>query len=99
VGPSGADVQTTGWAIHIMAKGMDKVVGLVKACELMGLGLDDVAAIGDSENDIRMIERCGWGVAVGNADERTKARASFVTDGEHGRGVVEALEWLRVVPD
>ncbi len=93
------DVQTTGWAIHIMAKGMDKVVGVRKACELMGLGLEDVAAIGDSENDINMITGCGWGVAIGNADPRTKASASFVAEGAHGRGVVEALEWLRVLPD
>lgn len=96
VRPLEVEVQTTGWAIHIMAKGMDKVVGVRKACELVGLGLGDVAAIGDSENDIRMIEECGWGVAIGNADGRTKARASFVAEGVNGRGVIEALDWLRV---
>lgn len=96
--PIDVEVQTTGWAIHIMAKGMDKAVGVRKACELLGMGVGSVAAIGDSENDIRMIEECGWGVAIGNADARTKASASYVAEGANGQGVVEALEWLRVAP-
>jgi hypothetical protein len=94
--PMDVDVQTTGWAVHIMSEGMDKAVGLRKACELLGIGMDAVAAIGDSENDIRMIEECGWGVAIGNADGRTRASASFVAEGRNGQGVLEALEWLRL---
>ena len=96
--PMKVEVQTTGWAVHIMSEGMDKLVGVRKACELLGLGLDRVAAIGDSENDIRMIRGCGWGVAIGNADDRTKAAASFVAEGMNGPGVVEALGWLQVLP-
>lgn len=92
------DVQTTGWAVHIMSEGMDKSVGVAKACEIVGLDIRRAAAIGDSENDMRMMDECGWGVAIGNADERTKASASHVTEGEHGEGVVEALRWLRVLP-
>lgn len=92
------DVQTTGWAAHIMSQGMDKSVGVAKACEIMGLEMRRVAAIGDSENDMRMMGECGWGVAIGNADERTKASASYVTGREHGEGVIEGLRWLRVLP-
>ena len=91
------DVQSTGWAIHIMQRGMDKAVGLRKACELVELSMDVVAAIGDSENDERMMTSCGWGVAVGNAPERTKNVASHTTAGCSGDGVVEALEWLRLI--
>lgn len=94
--PMKVEVQTTGWAVHVMSEGMDKAVGVRKACEVLGIGMDRVAAIGDSENDIRMIEGCGWGVAIGNADERTKAYASFVAAGRNGQGVLEALEWLRL---
>jgi phosphoglycolate phosphatase (TIGR01487 family) len=92
------EVQTTGWAIHIMAKGMDKSVGVRKACDVVGLDIRRVAAIGDSENDMRMMGECGWGVAIGNADERTKAAASYVAHGAHGEGVIEGLRWLRVLP-
>ncbi|HIH01954.1 TPA: phosphoglycolate phosphatase [Thermoplasmata archaeon] len=91
------DVQSTGWAIHIMQRGMDKYVGLEKACEIAGICVDDMAAIGDSENDERMLQSCGWGVAVGNAPESTKRVASHAVDGESWAGVVEALSWLRLI--
>ncbi len=91
------DVQSTGWAIHIMQRGMDKFVGLEKACEIAGICTDDTAAIGDSENDERMLSGCGWGVAVGNAPEATKRAATHAVDGDSWAGVVQALEWLRLV--
>lgn len=88
------EVQTTGWAVHIMEKGMNKLVGLRKACELLAVPLEDVAAIGDSDNDEAMVRECGWGVAVGNAFEGTKRAASYVASGRDGTGVVEGLVWL-----
>ncbi len=91
------EVQTTGWAIHIMEKGMNKLVGVRKACETLGVSVDDVAAIGDSDNDEAMIRECGWGIAVGNAFEGTKRAASFVASRDDGEGVVEGLVWLRLV--
>jgi len=94
---SEVEVQTTGWAVHIMEKGMDKFVGVQKACELLQIDASQVAAIGDSENDERMMSECGWGVAIGNADEKAKAAASHVTAGTNGAGVVEALVWLGLI--
>ncbi|MBU1158869.1 MAG: phosphoglycolate phosphatase [Candidatus Thermoplasmatota archaeon] len=91
------DVQTTGWAVHIMERGMDKYVGVQKACEILHLRPEQVAAIGDSENDMRMIQGCGWGIAIRNSDERTRDAADHVTKSEHGLGVVEGLEWLRLI--
>ena len=89
-------VETTGWAVHIMQKGMDKFVGVKKGCELLGISAKDAAAIGDSDNDEMMIRECGWGIAVGNAFDGTKRAAAFVAKGSNGTGVVEALEWLRL---
>ncbi len=88
------DVQTTGWAVHIMERGMNKFHGVEKACEILGIEPRDVAAIGDSDNDELMITECGYGIAVGNAFEGTKRVASFVARGHDGAGVVEGLVWL-----
>jgi len=93
----GVDVETTGFAVHIMRSGMNKLVGVRKAAELLGISLDDVAAFGDSENDEQMIRECGWGIAVGNAAEGTKRAASYVAKSEDGAGIVEGLEWLGLV--
>lgn len=91
------EVETTGWAIHIMKKGMNKFVGVAKGCELLGISVKDMAAIGDSDNDETMIRECGWGIAVGNAFEGTKRAASFVAEMPDGGGVLEGLRWLRLV--
>lgn len=91
------EVETTGWAVHILTKGMNKFVGVRKACEILGITVDDVAAFGDSDNDEMMIRGCGWGIAVGNAFECTKEAASFTAKGANGAGVVEGLRWLRLV--
>lgn len=99
VGHLGVEVQTTGWAVHVMTEGMDKFVGVAKAAELLGLEVSRFAAIGDSENDIRMIRGCGWGIAIGNADDRTKTAATYVARGMNGDGVLEGLRWLRLLPD
>lgn len=91
------EVQTTGWAVHIMMKGMNKFLGVRKGCDLLGISVTKVAAIGDSDNDEMMIRECGWGIAVGNAFDGTKSAASYVAKKAHGAGVVEGLEWLGLV--
>jgi len=93
------DVQTTGWAVHIMQKGMNKFHGVQKACDILGISVKEVAAIGDSDNDEMMIRRCGYGIAVGNAFEGTKAAASYVSRASDGDGVVEGLAWLGLIDE
>lgn len=41
--------------------------------------VQSTVAIGDNLNDLPMIEAAGCGVAVGNADERLKAAADYIT--------------------
>jgi phosphoglycolate phosphatase (TIGR01487 family) len=91
------DVNSTGFGIHIMPKGMDKVVGVKRACAIIGVPLDNVLAIGDSENDIKMISTCGTGVAVANSTKELKAAAKYVCKMAHGDGVVEALRHFKLI--
>ncbi len=93
----GVDVQTTGFAVHIMREGMNKFQGVKKACEILGIGVDEVAAFGDSDNDEMMVRECGFGIAVGNALEETKRAASYVASRSDGEGIVEGLEWLGLI--
>ena len=91
------DVNSTGFGIHIMPKGMDKSVGLKRACDILKVPLGDVMAIGDSENDIKMVQSSGIGVAVANATKGLKAVARYVCRRPHGAGVVEALKKFKVL--
>ena len=57
---------------------------------LQRLEPEEVMAIGDSFNDIPMLEYAGIGVAVANAPEAVRSRADYVTLSTK-RGVAEAI--------
>lgn len=52
----------------------------------------EIMAVGDSINDLDMIEYAGWGVAMGNAADAVKAAAQAVTLRNDEDGVAEAIE-------
>ena len=90
----GLEIEATGFAIHLMNKGHSKLAGVEKSCELLGITPGEVAAIGDSDNDAKMLAGCGYGIAVGNASPSAKAAADFVAKGEHADGVIEGLRHI-----
>ncbi len=58
----------------------------------LGIGREAVMAVGDSANDLDMIEYAGWGVAMGNANPQVKAAAQAVTAANDADGVAAAIE-------
>lgn len=91
------EIEATGFAIHIMEKGHSKVSGVKKACELLGIGMEDVVAFGDADNDVKMLSECGYGIAVGNASPAAKKAADYVTLSKHAAGVAEGLVYLGMI--
>jgi hypothetical protein len=87
----------SGFAYHIVDSGVSKGRALGYISGRVGIDLEEFAAIGDSENDIDLLEAAGIGIAVANADLRLKERADVVTSKKNGEGVVEALEFLRLI--
>ena len=52
---------------------------------------DEVMCIGDSENDISMIQFAGTGIAMGNGNDAIKALATYITDTNENSGVAKAI--------
>lgn len=77
--------------IEVVLGHHSKADGLQKACSMLGIGREQVMAIGDSSNDYQMIAWAGLGVAMGNADEQVKEAASFVSTSNEEDGVAYAL--------
>lgn len=91
----GLEVVTTRFALHLMEPGIDKFQGLKVALRYLRgrprVRLDEVLAIGDSNNDVSMLEGCGRSGVVANATPRAKAAAGYVARKRFGAGVREIL--------
>jgi len=65
---------------------------LESLCTRLGLNPARTVTIGDGDNDIRMLEWAGLGVAMGSASDEVKGYADAITHEEAGDGVAEVLE-------
>lgn len=77
---------------EIMKKGSSKGEAVAQLAKYFNLKRDEVMCIGDSENDLSMIEYAGVGVAMGNAIDIVKNSAQYVTLPNTESGVAKAIE-------
>lgn len=85
-------VMTCPTLLEFFNKEVSKGSGLKIVCDYLGVDLKDVLAIGDSNNDIDFVKNAGLGVAMGNATEKVKSVASYVTSTNEEEGVAKAVE-------
>lgn len=64
---------------EMMIPGVHKATGIDVVCAHLGIDRADTIAIGDSYNDVEMLEHAGVGIVMGNAPEAVKAVADEVT--------------------
>jgi Cof subfamily protein (haloacid dehalogenase superfamily) len=74
--------------LEIMPTGVTKGEGLRRLCEHLRIPLELAVAVGDSYNDMEMLQEAGLGVAVANAPADVKAAADVVADRNAGDGAV-----------
>lgn len=71
--------------IEINPLGIHKAAGVQTVCDLLGLNMSQVVSVGDSLNDLAVIQQSGLGAAMGNAQDKVKEAADIVvaTNNEH----------------
>ena len=79
--------------MEIASAHLNKLNGIKVLSDIVGIPLENIAAIGDSDNDLSMIEGVGLGMAVANASPIIKNAAMYISnsDNDHG-GVAELIE-------
>ena len=77
---------------EITMKGVNKGSALMRLGKMLGAEPAEIMAIGDSENDLSMIQSAGLGVAMANSDECLLRAAKFITLSNEEDGVAYALE-------
>ena len=71
--------------------GVTKGAALRELAVLTGIPVEETIAVGDSGNDIAMLEAAGLAVAMGNADEELKAVADVTVATNEEDGCAEAI--------
>ena len=72
-------------------------VGIESVLKHFGIGREECIAFGDGGNDIEMLEYCGIGVAMGNADDKVKSHADYVTTSVDEEGIEQAFKALHII--
>lgn len=72
-------------SLEIISSQAGKGNGLRKVAQLLDVNIQDTIGVGDSANDITLIQAAGLGLAVGNAWDELKAEADAIicTNEEH----------------
>ncbi|UQZ33308.1 phosphoglycolate phosphatase [Paenibacillus sp. PK3_47] len=78
--------------LEINPLGVNKASGIREVCKLLGLDMSQVVAVGDSLNDLAAIQQCGFGVAMGNAQETVKQEADAVVSSNNEDGIAEVIQ-------
>lgn len=82
---------------EITPKGYSKATGIRHLTEKLHMSMADTVAIGDSNNDIPMLQCADISIAMGNASAEVREMADYVTSDVEEDGIQNALEWLGVL--
>lgn len=78
--------------LDFMNIGIDKGAGIRHLVDHLGIALADVAAFGDTYNDIPMLDIVGHSYVMANAAEHMHAHGKFLAPGNNEAGVLTVLD-------
>ncbi|MBQ7705629.1 MAG: HAD family phosphatase [Selenomonadaceae bacterium] len=78
--------------MEIMLPGVSKAAAIKILAQKLGIERSEVMAIGDSDNDLAMLQAAGQSIAMGNATDEVKKSCNFLTTGCEEDGVAYAVE-------
>lgn len=76
----------------IFVEPMDKQFGIKKMMDILNAPYEDVVVFGDDKNDISMFIPDWTCVAMGNAKEEVKQRATYITESCDNDGIMKACQ-------
>lgn len=82
---------------EITCKGETKATGIERYLAFIGAREEDTIGVGDGFNDVEMLSKTAFAVAMGNAKEVTKAIADYITDDVDKDGLWNAFRYLKLI--
>lgn len=81
---------------EISIKGITKATGLKKITTYLSKNIKDTIAIGDSLNDLDILQEAGLSICMGNGADECKKTADFVTKHISDDGLAYALKYFNL---
>ena len=78
--------------IEFTSREADKGRAALVLAKAYGISPEEIICVGDSENDLTMLEVAGLPVAMGNAIDEVKAAARYITKDNDSHGVAHLIE-------
>ncbi|WP_426436377.1 HAD family hydrolase [Bradyrhizobium genosp. P] len=92
VGNDATAVRSQTYYLDVTPPGHDKGTFVVGIAKRLGVSLENVATIGDMQNDLPMFAKSGVSFAMGNAADDVKSRATHVTETNEHDGFARAMD-------
>jgi phosphoglycolate phosphatase (TIGR01487 family) len=88
-------VVDTGFAIHIHPPGITKQVAFERISDDLGIARGLFLAIGDSLNDLEMLQAAGMSATVANGHPRVRRVAGYVSEKKYGDGFIDVVDHFK----
>lgn len=85
-------VRSAPYFLEFLNKEANKGVGVGMLADHLNIKREEVICVGDAGNDLHMIEYAGLGVAMENATEDVKEKASYVTKSNNDDGIAHVIK-------
>jgi Cof subfamily protein (haloacid dehalogenase superfamily) len=92
VGTQATAARSQTYYLDVTPPGHDKGTFVEAMAKRLGISTDAIATIGDMQNDLAMFAKSGISVAMGNATDDVKQRATHVTETNEHDGFAGAIE-------
>jgi len=97
VGRDATAVRSQTYYLDVTPPGHDKGTFVETIARRLGVSLQEVATIGDMQNDLAMFAKSGISFAMGNASDDVKQRATHVTETNEHDGFAKAMETVLTI--
>lgn len=90
-------VQWNVYALDVLPLGVSKATGITKILDVLQCNISDTVVFGDGHNDIEMFEMAEISVAMGNAVQELKDKATYITTNVDDDGIYTAMKKLKLI--
>ncbi len=77
--------------------GLSKATAIGQLCEMEGIDIKDTYAFGDSANDVSMLKKTGYSVAMKSGNPILFDKVDYVTDEVMNDGIYKAMEHFKLI--